>query len=132
MLQVPATWHWSCAVQMTGLDPVHVPFSQVSVCVQALSSLQVVRLGFAGFEHCPVAVSQVPATWHWSCAVQTTGLEPVHVPLSQVSLCVQALPSLHAVPLGFAGFEHWTGGASCRAGTWHWSCGVHVMGFAPV
>ncbi|PYM17130.1 MAG: hypothetical protein DMD81_10205 [Candidatus Rokuibacteriota bacterium] len=28
---------------------------------------------FAGFEHTPVAGLQVPARWHWSDAVQTTG-----------------------------------------------------------
>jgi hypothetical protein len=36
--------------------------------------------------------------------VQTTGLEPVQVPFWQVSVWVQALPSLHAVP--FAWFVH--------------------------
>jgi len=47
---------------MTGLEPVQVPFSHVSVCVHALPSLHAVPLGFAGFEHWPVEVSQVPAT----------------------------------------------------------------------
>src|SRR5881296_2614658 len=130
--QVPATWHWSCAVQTTGLEPVHVPLSQVSLCVQALPSLHAVPLGFAGFEHCPVAVSQVPATWHWSCAVHTAGLEPVLVPLSQVSLCVHALPSVHTVPLGFAGFEHCPVAVSQVPATWHWSCAVQTTAFEPV
>jgi hypothetical protein len=31
--------------------------------------------------------------------VQTTGFEPAQTPAWQVSLCVHALPSLHAVPL---------------------------------
>ena len=31
--------------------------------------------------------------------MQTTGLDPVHVPLWQLSLCVQALPSLHGAVL---------------------------------
>jgi hypothetical protein len=34
----------------------------------------------AGLEHVPVDGSHVPATWHWSEAVQTTGFEPTHVP----------------------------------------------------
>ena len=29
----------------------------------------------------------------------------MHVPDWQVSVCVHALPSLHALPLGFVGFE---------------------------
>jgi len=57
-------WHWSEALQTTALEPVQVPFSHVSVCVQAFPSVHAVPLGFAGLEHCPVEVSQVPATWH--------------------------------------------------------------------
>src|SRR3989441_7020734 len=64
-------------------------------------SLQLVPSGAFGFEHVPVAVLQVPATWHWSSAVQTTGLEPAQVPFWQVSVWVQALPSLQAVPFGW-------------------------------
>src|SRR5690348_5928756 len=29
-LQTPATWHWSSAAQVTGLEPTHTPFWQVS------------------------------------------------------------------------------------------------------
>jgi hypothetical protein len=49
-------------VQLTGLAPTQVPAWHVSLWVQALPSLQAVPLGFAGFEHAPVAGSQVPAT----------------------------------------------------------------------
>jgi len=49
-------------VQTTGLLPVQTPLSQVSVFVQALSSLQLVPLALAGFEHTPVPVLQVPAS----------------------------------------------------------------------
>src|SRR3989441_10009258 len=52
----------------------------------------------AGFEQVPVAGSQVPTVWHWSAAVQVTGLPPVQTPAWQVSVWVQALLSLHAVP----------------------------------
>jgi hypothetical protein len=38
--------------------------------------------------------------------VQTTGLAPAHAPAWQVSVRVQALPSLQAVPFGLLGFEH--------------------------
>ena len=52
------------AVQTTGLAPAHMPVWQVSVCVQALPSLQAVPLGAFGFEHVPFAGLHVPATWH--------------------------------------------------------------------
>src|SRR5436190_10389132 len=104
-----------------GFEPAQVPFSQVSVCVQALPSLQAVPLLAFGLEHWPVAVLQVPAVWHWSSAVQTTGLAPVQVPLWQVSVCVQALPSLQAVPLLAFGLEHWPVAASAVPASWYWS-----------
>src|SRR5205823_3003772 len=132
VLQVPATWHWSEAVQTTGLEPVQVPLWQVSVCVQALPSLHAVPLLAFGLEHWPVAVLQVPATWHWSEAVQTTGLEPVQVPLWQVSVCVQALPSLHAVPSLALGLEHWLVAVLQVPATWHWSEAVQTTGLLPV
>src|SRR5437879_10487229 len=103
--QVPATWHWSEAVQTTGLLPVQTPLWQVSVCVHALPSLQVLPLAFAGFEHVPVVGEQVPAVWHWSEAVQATGLLPGHTPLWQLSVWVQALPSLQGLALGFSGLQ---------------------------
>src|SRR5947207_2718754 len=106
VLQVPATWLWSEAVQTAGLLLFLRDALPVSVCVQALPSLHAVPLLAFGLEHWPVAVLQVPATWHWSEAVQTTGLLPVQSPLWQVSVCVQALPSLHAVPSILAGSEH--------------------------
>jgi hypothetical protein len=44
------------------LLPLHVPLWHVSVCVQALPSLQLVPLVAAGFEHVPVPLLHVPAT----------------------------------------------------------------------
>src|SRR2546422_9370 len=126
VLHVPATWHWSETVQVTGLLPVHTPLWQVSVCVQALPSLHAVPLVLGGVEHTPVLVLQVPTSWHWSEAVQTTGLLPVHTPLWQVSVCVQALLSLHVVPLALFGFEHTPVVVSQVPATWHWSSAVQV------
>jgi hypothetical protein len=60
--------------------PVHEPLWQVSVCVHALPSSHVEPLFLVGFEHWPVAESQVPATWHWSSAEHVTALPPVHDP----------------------------------------------------
>jgi hypothetical protein len=91
-------------VQRTGLDPMQAPFEHVSTVVQALPSSQESPFAFAGFEHTPVAGSQVPAVWHVSVARQMVS-GPVHAPLSHRSSVVQALPSSHVVPVGFAGYE---------------------------
>ena len=96
-----------------------VPFWQVSVCVQALLSLHAVPLFATGFEHAPVDASHVPATWHWSDAAHATGFEPMHAPDWQVSVWVQLFPSLHAVPLLAAGFEHAPVDGSQLPATWH-------------
>jgi hypothetical protein len=91
-------------VHVTGFEPVHVPAWQVSACVQALLSLQGVPFAAAGFEQVPLAGSQVPTVWHWSLAVHVTGVPAWQAPLPlQVSAPLQALPSLHEVPLATAG-----------------------------
>ena len=41
-----------------------LPLWQVSPEVQALLSLHVLPSALFGFEHTPVVVSHVPATWH--------------------------------------------------------------------
>jgi hypothetical protein len=79
-LHAPATWHASLAVHVTGFDPTHAPLWHVSLCVHALPSVHAVPSTAAGFEHTPVDGSHVPAAWHWSLAVQVTGLAPVHTP----------------------------------------------------
>src|SRR5438552_2394813 len=104
--QVPASWHWSGAVQATEVPAVHVPPWQVSLSVQASPSLHPVPSALLGFEHSPVPGLHVPASWHWSGAVQVTEVPAVHVPPWQVSLSVQASPSLHPVPSALLGFEH--------------------------
>jgi hypothetical protein len=52
--QAPTVWHWSAAVHVTGLDPVHVPPWQASDRVQASPSLQLVPSTAFGFEQAPV------------------------------------------------------------------------------
>ena len=99
VLHVPAVWHWSDAVHTTGLLPVQVPLWQVSVCVQALPSLQVVPFATVGFEQTPVEVLQVPAVWHWSNAAHTTGVPALQAPALHVSAPLHGLPSLQDVPL---------------------------------
>src|SRR5438132_1690791 len=130
-LQAPAAWHWSAAVQATGLAPTQAPASQVSVCVQAMPSLQGAPLGLAGLLQTPVAGLQVPAEWHWSAAVQATGLAPTQAPASQVSVCVQALPSLQGAPLGLAGLLQTPVAGSQVPAVWHWSAAVQATGLAP-
>jgi hypothetical protein len=49
-------------VHVTEFAPVQAPDWHVSVCVQASPSLQLVPFGLAGFEHCPLPGSQVPAS----------------------------------------------------------------------
>src|SRR5207247_4331297 len=79
--------------------PVQTPALQASPSVLASPSLQGVPSGVTGFEQVALSGSQTPASWHWSWAVQTTGLTAVHVPPWQVSLCVQASPSSQLVPV---------------------------------
>ena len=123
---VPATWHWSLAVQVTGLAPVQLPAWQLSVRVQALPSLQDVPSVAAGFEQAPVVGLQVPATWHWSLGAQVTGAPPVQAPAWQLSFTVQALPSLHAVPFVAAGFEQVPVVELQVPATWHGSLAAQV------
>jgi hypothetical protein len=101
------------------LAPVHVPAWHVSVWVHASPSLQAVPLAALGFEQAPVPGLQTPATWHWSLAAQTTGFEPMQVPNWQVSLCVQASPSVQAVPFAALGFEQEPVCGSQTPATWH-------------
>jgi hypothetical protein len=129
--QMPATWHWSEAVQVTRLVPTHAPPKQVSTCVHALPSLQAVPSSAVGFEHKPLAGSQMPAAWHWSIATQMRGLPPLHVPDIQTSVWVHALPSLQAVPSAAAGLEQTPVVGSQIPAVWHASLAVHVTGLAP-
>src|SRR5207253_524736 len=127
-VQMPA-WQASVWVQLLpsshgapsgrGLPPTHAPASQVSVWVQVSPSSQAVPSGFAGFEHWPLAGSQVPTWWHWSWAAQTTGFAPMQLPPWQVSACVQASPSLQAAPSGLAGFEQTPVAGSHVPALWH-------------
>jgi hypothetical protein len=131
-LHVPAPWHWSLAARVTGLPPVRVPFSHVSVCVHAFPSLHAVPFAATGFEHAPVDGLHVPAPWHWSLAAQVTGLLPVHVPFWHVSVFVHALPSLQVVPLAATGLEQVPVPGSQVPAVWQESEAVQVTGLLPV
>lgn len=124
--QVPATWHWSDAAQTTGLAPTQAPAWHESTVVQALPSMQAVPFAALGLLQTPLLGSQVPATWHWSDAAQTTGLAPTQAPLWQESTVVQAFPSLQAAPLGRFVPTHWPVRTSQLLAVWHCAFGVQV------
>src|SRR5438477_374544 len=111
--------------------PTQMPASQASVRVQALPSSQGAPSSLAGLLQAPVVGSQVPAVWHWSAAVHTTGFAPTQAPAWQVSLCVHALASLQLVPLGLAGLLQTPDAGSQVPAVWHWSAAVHTTGLAP-
>src|SRR5438034_3279093 len=107
------------------------PAAQVSVCVQALPSLQGAPSGLAGLVQAPVAGLQVPAVWHWSEAAHTTGFVPTQAPAWQVSVCVHALPSLQEAPSGLAGLLQAPVAGLQVPAVWHWSEAAHTTGFVP-
>ncbi len=85
-------------MQLIGLAPTQLPAWQASLRVQAFPSSQAAPLVLAGFEHFPVDGLYMPGSWQASSAVQVTALLPTQRPVaSQVSVWVQALPSLHEI-----------------------------------
>src|SRR5438477_80064 len=111
--------------------PTQMPASQASVRVQALPSSQPVPSGLAGLLQTPDAGLQMPAVWHWSAAVHTTGLAPTQAPAAQVSVRVQALPSSHGAPSSLAGLVQTPVAGLQAPAVWHWSAAVHTTGFPP-
>src|SRR5205809_2407189 len=81
-----------------------------------------------GLLQVPVAGSQVPAVWHWSEAVHTTGFVPTQAPAAQVSVCVHALPSVQGVPSTCVGLVQAPVAGSQVPAVWHWSEAVHKTG----
>jgi hypothetical protein len=118
-------------VQVVGGPAAHVPAWHVSPFVHAFPSEHDVPLGAVGVEQAPLNGLQVPATWQESAALQVTGSEPVQVPAWQLSLCVQALPSEHVVPLGAVGLEQAPVAASHTPPMWQASAAVQTTGVVP-
>jgi hypothetical protein len=110
--------------------PVHMPAVQASLIVHGFPSLQESPSATATFEQIPVDESQV-AVWHWSLPPHETGFDPTQLPDWQVSVWVQALPSLQAVPFGAAGLEQRPVVGSQVPATWQWSIALQVTGFSP-
>src|SRR2546427_354643 len=59
-----------------------------------------------------------------------TGFVPTQAPASQVSLCVQALPSEQALPSALFGFEQVPLAGSQTPASWHWSSALQSAGRA--
>jgi hypothetical protein len=57
---VPAAWHASLAVQVTGFDPTHVPEAHAYVWLHGLVPEQAVPSAAVGFEQAPLEGSHVP------------------------------------------------------------------------
>jgi len=77
-------------------------------------------------EQSPVAVSHVPAVWHWSGGGQIFTAPPTHAPPWQVSPRVQRLPSSQLVPSSLGGLLHCPVAESQAPGRWHWSEAWHT------
>jgi len=58
--QTPMSWHWSEAVHVTAVPAVQTPAWQVSAPLHRSASAHDAPFAFAGFEHRPVVVLQVP------------------------------------------------------------------------
>jgi hypothetical protein len=84
--------------------PPQIPDWHVSPDVQELPSLHEVPFATGTNEQMPLLGSQM-SVLHWFPGEQTTGFEPVQTPDWQLSVWVQAFPSLHAVPFATAGLE---------------------------
>src|SRR5437879_1229010 len=117
---------------MTGFVPTQAPAWQVSVWVQASPSLQALPFALSGLEQRPFAGSQTPASWHWSGMAQTTGLAPTQAPAWQVSVWVQASPSVQALPFALSGLEQLSPARSRAPASWHWSRAAQTTGLAPM
>jgi hypothetical protein len=118
--------------QEIGFAPVQMPATQVSVSVHRFPSLQATPSGAEGLLHCPSIGLQTPATWHWSDALHTIGLAPMHTPARQLSLKVQAFPSVQMEPSAAFGLLHCPFAGLQIPARWHWSDALHAMGFEPV
>jgi hypothetical protein len=97
-LHVPAVWHWSSAVQVTGAPLVQAPAWQVSPRVQALPSSQDVPFETATWTH-PVDGLQLSAVHGLLSSHEIAALEqlpPEQVPAAtwHLSVVVQAIPLL--------------------------------------
>jgi hypothetical protein len=73
-----------------------------------------------------------PSAVHALLSSQFGAAPPTQVPVAlHASFVVQALPSSHADPVGFVGFEHTPVPVLQTPTLWHESDAVHVTGLLP-
>ena len=101
VLQVPATWQASSAVQTTEAPAVQTPAMHEAPHPAPHEAPS----GLLGLLHTPVDGLQI-ALWHPSAPVHVLGLPPVQTPVWQVSVCVHMSPSSQVVPSVLTGLEH--------------------------
>jgi hypothetical protein len=105
--------------QSFGVPGAQVPPWQLSPVVQALPSSHALPSCAGVWAQLPVGESH--ASWvHTLPSPQSFGVPPVQLPAWQLSPTVQPSPSLHAVPLGMAGWEH----APLAGLHWSWVHGL--------
>src|SRR5205823_13637794 len=119
----------AAVVEPTRLLPTQASAVQSLGWAQAVAAVQGVPSARAGLLQAPVAGSQVPAVWHWSEAVHTTGFVPTQAPAAQASVCVHALPSVQGVPSALVGLLQVPVAGLQAPAVWHWSEAVHPTGF---
>jgi hypothetical protein len=117
--------------QSTAVPATQLPVEHASPEVQAFSSLQLVPSARTGCVHSPLAGRHVPTPWQSSIAAQETGLEPTQLPAWHASVLVQRSSSSHALPSGFAGFEHSPVDGLHSPAKWHRSLAAQVTGLEP-
>jgi len=104
-LQVPAVWHWSIAVHVTGLAPRHAPAWHASVCVHALPSSHAVPL--TRLDHAVVDSAGVHAWQALAGLMSPAGIAipPMTQPGPQLPVA-QTRPLPHDVPSGSVAWAH--------------------------
>jgi hypothetical protein len=123
--------HWLLSSMGGAVPATHVPEPlHASTPLHALPSVHVVPLA-TGVCVTPPAGLHASVVHGLLSSVATLPV-PVHAPAWHVSVAVHALPSVHVVPLTFAGFEHAPVGGSHVPAVWHWSCAVHVTAMPAV
>jgi hypothetical protein len=130
-LQTPAWWHASLAWHTTAAPP-HVPLVHTSDVVHLSWSSHAVPSAAFGLEQAPVLGSHVPAAWHWSLAVQTTGFDPVHAPAWHWYSRLHLSVPMHGAPSGLGTCaEHAPVDGLHVPGSLHWSLLVQTTGSDP-
>src|SRR5262245_18156006 len=90
-MHIPIAWKQALGgvLQATGV-PMQVPPMQIWFAKQPSWRLHIGVPCGGGFEHWPLAGLQMPASWHWSEASQTTGVALTQLPAMHLPFGAQA------------------------------------------